>query len=223
MPSVLHILFRLTLSAILGGIVGMERESLNRPAGLRTHILVCVGSSLIMISGIHLFYTFQSYTNVDPGRLAAQIVSGIGFLGAGTIIKEGSTVRGLTTAASLWTVSGIGIAIGSGFYFGGLMATLLVLITLVVFSKFERYLSRRHNETWILVRVVNKPGKVGLIGTELGRMNISIINIKMEPIEDTDDLYIKFNLLIPRNLSISSIIERITYLNGVHSVESCSF
>src|SRR5690554_77862 len=108
---------------------------MGRPAGFRTHILVSVGSSLIMIISAYAFGgTAAGY---DPGRIAAQVVSGIGFLGAGTIMREGANVRGLTTAASLWTVAGIGLAVGSGFYFAAIVATILVVLTLVLLNKLE--------------------------------------------------------------------------------------
>ena len=102
---------RLLMSGVLGGLIGYEREYQHKSAGLRTHILVCVGSCLIMILSIKLYTAVQGLTNADPARLAAQVVSGIGFLGAGSILKEGPNVRGLTTAASMWVVSGVGLAV----------------------------------------------------------------------------------------------------------------
>lgn len=124
---------RLLLSALLSGIIGLERESRGHPAGLRTHLLVGVGSSLITLAGI---YGFPGDAR-DPARLAAQIVSGIGFLGAGTILRDGVNIKGLTTAASLWVVSGVGIATGCGFVSGALIATFLTVISLVLLSRFE--------------------------------------------------------------------------------------
>ncbi len=99
--SEIDITLRLVISCILGGLIGFERESLDRPAGLRTHILVCIGSTLMTLVSIYGFSGFEPVTK-DPARIAAQVVSGIGFLGAGTILREGLTVTGLTTAASLW-------------------------------------------------------------------------------------------------------------------------
>jgi putative Mg2+ transporter-C (MgtC) family protein len=113
---------KLLIAVILGGVIGLEREMHERPAGLRTHALVCLGSALITIISISL------YPTGDSGRIAAQIVSGIGFLGAGTILRQGNIVRGLTTAASLWTVAGIGMAVGVG----GIVAVLAVVAALIV-------------------------------------------------------------------------------------------
>lgn len=124
---------RLVLATILGGIIGWEREHTNRPAGLRTHEVVCIGSALCMILSE---YVSSKYGNViDPTRIGAQVISGIGFLGAGTIIKEGFSVKGLTTAASLWCVSCIGLALGAGFYSGAIMATLFIYCTLLIMKR----------------------------------------------------------------------------------------
>lgn len=129
---------RLVLSALLGGVIGYEREINNRPAGLRTHILVSLGSTLIMLISIDGFGQLNFAKPADPARLAAQVVSGIGFLGAGTILRDGSNVRGLTTAASLWVNAGIGLAIGAGYYIGGVLTTAMVLLTLMWTNVFSR-------------------------------------------------------------------------------------
>jgi putative Mg2+ transporter-C (MgtC) family protein len=141
MLSAYQILVRLLLATVLSGLIGFEREARGRAAGLRTHILVCVGSALIMLTSIHMFEIYRGATTVDPTRIAAQVITGVGFLGAGTILRSGATVMGLTTAASLWAVAGIGIAVGCGFYFAATVTTILVAVTLVVFSKMEKALS----------------------------------------------------------------------------------
>ena len=127
---------RLFFAAVLGGVIGFERQKHNkRIAGLRTHILVTVGSALIMLVSIYLFETYEGRASVDPARIAAGVVTGIGFLGAGTIIRSGENVQGLTTAASLWTVSGIGLAVGCGFYIAGCAASIIALATLYLLRK----------------------------------------------------------------------------------------
>ncbi|MBP3889343.1 MAG: MgtC/SapB family protein [Cellulosilyticum sp.] len=135
MNLILISIVRLTLATILGGVIGWEREHTNRPAGLRTHEVVCIGSTLCMI--LSEFISHQYSTTIDPTRIGAQVISGIGFLGAGTIIKEGFSVKGLTTAASLWCVSCIGIALGAGFYSGAIIATLFVYCTLLIMKKLR--------------------------------------------------------------------------------------
>jgi len=144
-----EVIFRLLLSVLLSGLVGLEREIQGRAAGLRTHILVCVGSALVMLTAVHLVEAYRGVTPIDPGRMAAQVVSGIGFLGAGTIIQAGDSIRGLTTAASLWAVAGLGLAVGSGFYVGAASATMIVLGVLLILSRFERRVvgSKRERES----------------------------------------------------------------------------
>ncbi len=138
----LHIVLRLVLALVLGGLIGFEREIHGRAAGLRTHILVCVGSALVMLTGMHLFMLFHEICEVDLTKLAAGIITGIGFLGAGTIIRSQTSVSGLTTAASIWTVAGIGLAVGVGFYVGAYTATALVLFVLFFLNRLERKLER---------------------------------------------------------------------------------
>lgn len=117
---------RLLLSAVLGALIGLEREIHDHPAGMRTHLLVSLGSASFTVLSVGAFAT----PNGDPGRVAAQIVSGIGFLGAGAILKEGATIRGLTTAASLWTVAGVGMAAGVGSWSVAIVVTVIVLLSL---------------------------------------------------------------------------------------------
>lgn len=123
---------RTLLSMFIGGLIGWERETVHRPAGLRTHMLVAVGSCITMQIGTYLSTTLASGT--DPTRLGAQVISGMGFLGAGTILKEGATIRGLTTAASLWAVACLGLAVGSGAYTIAIIGFIAVILILTVFE-----------------------------------------------------------------------------------------
>ena len=125
--SSLYIFVRLIIAAILGGIIGLEREKLNRPAGVRTHMIVCLGSCLIMLLGE---YMHRIDNTIDITRLGAQVVSGIGFLGAGAILKDGFSVRGLTTASTLWVVACVGLAVGGGFFSAGILTTIIVYSSL---------------------------------------------------------------------------------------------
>ncbi len=135
------VLGQLLLAVVCGGLVGYQRERLERPAGFRTHVLVCVGSAVYMLVSIAI-----AGKNFDPSRIAAQVASGMGFLGAGTIVKQGSVVRGLTTAASLWAVAGVGLAVGMG---GpgvsiALLGTLVVYLTLTGLQLIERRIAHGH-------------------------------------------------------------------------------
>lgn len=142
MPTDADVIARLLIATILSGFIGLEREFHGRAAGLRTHILVGIGSSLIMLTSIHIFEAYRGVVSVDPSRLAAQVVSGIGFLGAGTILRFKAQVTGLTTAASLWAVAGIGLAAGCGFYIGAFTTTILVLASLFLLTPIERRIIR---------------------------------------------------------------------------------
>jgi putative Mg2+ transporter-C (MgtC) family protein len=136
---------RLLLAALLGSLIGLERERLLWAAGLRTHMLVCVGSCLLMIVSSFGFQDAlaMAHTELDPSRVAAQVVSGIGFLGAGSILLRGEVIRGLTTAASLWTVAAIGLAVGGGLYVVSSAATFIILVILVAIKPMERLYRNR--------------------------------------------------------------------------------
>ncbi|MEA4882209.1 MAG: MgtC/SapB family protein [Clostridia bacterium] len=163
----------LGLATILGALVGLEREKQGKSAGLRTHSLVCLGSALITLVSIYGFGPYADGVR-DPARVAAQIVSGIGFLGAGTIMREGANIKGLTTAASLWTTAGIGLAIGAGLVVPAVVATAFVEIVLVVMGKVERrFIGRK--QAFMRVVAVDRPGLLGEIATCVGECNMNIL------------------------------------------------
>lgn len=142
MSDICIVFGKLLIAAILGGFIGWEREKRGRPAGLRTHLLLCVGVTLMMLVSEHIFVHYQVYKSdsvlrIDPARIAAQVVTGVGFLGAGTIMRFKASVRGLTTAASLWIVSGIGLAVGSGFILPAIFTTIIAIATLIFLPKVE--------------------------------------------------------------------------------------
>jgi len=132
-----QIFFRLILSVALGGLVGFERQLQRRTAGLRTHILVCLGSCLIMLTSLYVFDIYSGIVDLDPTRIAAGVITGIGFLGAGAIIRSGEGVKGLTTAASIWVVAAVGLAAGCGFYSAAMFTTILVLVALFLLRSLE--------------------------------------------------------------------------------------
>lgn len=148
------IVLSLLAAAVFSGVIGFEREYHGHSAGLRTHLLVAVGSALVMILSIYGFPS--TFPNRDPARLAAQVVSGIGFLGAGTIVQTGTDVKGLTTATTLWVVMAIGLACGSGNFVVAALATLLAYICLVMMRKVEKMLARR-NPIVMIVMPSDKP------------------------------------------------------------------
>jgi putative Mg2+ transporter-C (MgtC) family protein len=133
------VLLRLGLAIVLGGIVGWEREAVDKPAGFRTLTMVCVGSTLFVVLSLDLVATFGTPEAWDPLRIVAAIIQGIGFLGAGTVLRRGETIKGLTTAAALWTVTAIGVAIGFGMYTTALLGTASMLLILRVLGYIQGY------------------------------------------------------------------------------------
>ena len=205
---------RLLLASFLGGFIGYEREAHHKAAGLRTHILVSIGSCLIMILSIKIYASVQGYTNADPARLAAQVVSGIGFLGAGSIMKEGSTVRGLTTAASLWVVSGVGLAVGSGYYMGAFMTTGFVFLTLSILSRIEK--KDYHSQVELSITTIDTPGQIGKIASILGVHGIQIRNVQV--IEHKELLKIIFMVYVPRQVERNMVTVGLLNIPGITGV-----
>ena len=211
------IVFRLILAAILSGIVGFEREFHGRSAGFRTHILLCVGSTLIMITSMHIFDIYSGRAPVDPARLAAGVVTGIGFLGAGTIMRYKASVRGLTTAASLWVVTGIGLAVGSGLYFGSLVTTALAVITLMFFGQLEHAMIRKD---WYKTMVIeSKDGMEQLkrVREILSEYGAEINDFEVERSVDGAYMILKVGLKLSTSHHNAVMIQDISRLEGVKS------
>jgi putative Mg2+ transporter-C (MgtC) family protein len=199
---------RLLLAVLLCGLIGLEREVNQHPAGFRTHLLVGVGSCLMMILSL---FGFESVINhhdniqFDPARIPSYVISGIGFLGAGTILVRDSTVRGLTTAASIWVVAGLGLIIGAGLYGVAIITTAIILIILITLNKFENLFLHGRRKALIeiilkrdsLLSVVecinNHDGMIAVITTEDGNKNLLKIRFEMkgkEQIEIMKELYL---------------------------------
>lgn len=142
---------RLILAAILGAVIGIEREINNRAAGFRTHIIVSVGACLIMLIGIDGIGKFSSDTARDTARIAGQVISGIGFLGAGTILQKKNAVTGLTTAATLWLSAAIGLAVGIGYYEGAIIATVICLVTLISLNKISDLINKKTIKSYSMI------------------------------------------------------------------------
>ncbi|HEY0296771.1 MAG TPA: MgtC/SapB family protein [Bordetella sp.] len=186
----LELICRLLLAALLGSVIGFERERLNWAAGLRTHMLVCVGSTLIMLVSLFGFSDVLGQKDVvlDPSRVAAQVVSGIGFLGAGSILLRGEVVRGLTTAASLWSVAGVGLAVGGGMYVGAIGATVIVLIILAGIKPIERrFISVKQQRS---LRMLAERGSISLdsVHQALGARSIRVKQFIVQQSEDSQEL-----------------------------------
>lgn len=206
MADLLTMTIKLILAGILGGAVGYERERHAHPAGLRTHILVCLGSTLIMLIS-------QSYgAGSDPTRIAAQIVSGIGFLGAGTILHQGSIVRGLTTAASLWAVAGIGMAVGVGhtltiYTWLAVIATAIVFITLSFIGYTESLLGKGSiQDVYLETRESGTASLIGILDRLLA-LGVVIDSIRSLPLEGDANLRWRLRIVIPRQVKQQLVID----------------
>ncbi len=153
-PGLGEICLRLACAMLVGLVIGTEREYTHRPAGMRTHILVALGACVVSITGEIIFRHYSQLGAVpDPARLSAQVITGVGFLGAGTIMREGATVKGLTTAASLWAIACLGIAAGFGYYALAIFGMLFILITLTIFEWLQKFLLKplhRSSDKYIL-------------------------------------------------------------------------
>ncbi|EEG78236.1 MgtC/SapB family protein [Dethiobacter alkaliphilus] len=217
-----EIVLRLVLAGVLGGLVGYERERHNRPAGLRTHILVCLGSALVMIVSVAGFDGRLGPVG-DQGRIAAQVVSGIGFLGAGTIMRQGSAVRGLTTAASIWVVAAVGLATGIGLYMAAATATGLVLLSLFSLTRVEELVARGRCNKSLWVRAVDQPGLLGRIGTVLGDHGVGITNVSLTESNfmeayKADTVAIELTVNIPVGFNSQRLMEQLLRVPGMLEV-----
>ena len=215
MVTTAHIIIRLISAFILGGLIGLERETHGRPAGLRTHILVCLGSALLMLTSIHIFYLYRDVATIDPGRIAAGVITGIGFLGAGTILRFKASVRGLTTAASLWAVAGIGLAVGSGFYLGAYATSALVLFVLFFLTRLERVLVRKD---WYRVLAVETKGgaqQLQDIRSALSDYKAEIRDFEIKKKPDSDNVIMELNLKLITDRQNDQILTDIMRIKGV--------
>ncbi|MDQ7820134.1 MAG: MgtC/SapB family protein [Armatimonadota bacterium] len=203
---------RLGLALVLGGLIGWQRESAEKPAGFRTHILVCVGAALFtLISAVGFFGT-----GADPARVASNIVVGIGFLGAGTIWRTGASVQGLTTAASLWTVAAIGTAVGVGYYIGAILTTAIVAAVLTLFKGFEARIPRRGVGHLSLV-IADRPGQIGRVGTLLGSLGVNIEHVDMSGRQD-EKVVLTLGVRLPPRLSRDEVLVALGDVDGVEAV-----
>ncbi|MBQ7515233.1 MAG: MgtC/SapB family protein [Schwartzia sp.] len=218
----LESIFRLALSCLLGGIIGFERQANHKSAGLRTNVLVCLGSCLIMLLSQALYGSVAGQTNADPARLAAQVVSGIGFLGAGAIMKEGLNVIGLTTAACLWVVAGVGLAAGGGYYLWAIATTAMVYITLVVMSRLDRWLLKENYFT-LVIDMVEHPGQVSRISSLLEVLHLKIRGIRMKTEPDArrekGAVTVELDLECQQTVDRATVIDTIRTLRGIVHVE----
>lgn len=219
----LDISLRLFLAAVLAGMIGYEREKDRHPAGFRTHILVSVGAALIMLVSAYGFQEFLSEANVrfDPSRIGAQVVSGVGFLGAGAIVRQGLTVNGLTTAASLWVVAGIGLAVGAGFIFGATLATVFVLISLEVLNRFDRLFQGKQTFQSFELKLDGNSVTIREFTELIGMKGGAIHQLEVDQSDEQDRfILMRFTVKLPSHASVVELCEEMRKLEGVISIQT---
>lgn len=226
MIATYEIIIRLALATLLGSIIGFERQRREWAAGLRTHMLVCVGSALVMIVSA---YGFSDVINkpgivLDPSRVAAQVISGIGFLGAGTILfMKNEVVRGLTTAAGLWTVAAIGLAVGGGLYLAAAITTFLVFIILAAIKPLEERVFRKNKYNGLKLTVKRNQVNLEHIQQTLTKHGIIIKEVRISPAfndnGDNDEVSIYIQKQSARNKNILTVVDDIRKLHAVNTVD----
>jgi len=211
MPVQLEILIKLLAAVVFGGIVGWQREVRERPAGLRTHVLVCVGACVYTLASVGF-----GGLGADPGRVAAQVATGMGFLGAGTIIRHGNVVRGLTTAASLWAVAAVGLCVGLGgetYWVAGL-ATAVVLLTLTALQRVEGKLGAHGSHAACTFRLLAGPEQMARVYEVLRASGISIDSFEISQVEAGDIHEMHLALRLPAGADVPVIIAALSQLPG---------
>lgn len=213
------IALRMLLAVVCGGLIGLERENKRRPAGFRTHILICLGACMTTLTGQYLYVYMHYYT--DMARLGAQVIAGIGFIGAGTIIvTKRRKVRGLTTAAGLWTAAIVGLCCGAGYYEGVLAGTVLILLAELVFSKVEHWFTARAREVNLYIKYSGADSMDAMV--QLFReQNVKILDLEItKPELYADDSTCAIVLLrLERELDVKELEQALSETSGVQLVE----
>ncbi len=222
MPLELEIIFRLVLAAVLGACIGLEREVHGRPAGIRTYLLLCLGSCLFMVISEYLWLDYQRITSkeitVDPGRIAAQAVTGIGFLGAGVIIRYKDTIRGLTTAACVWVACAIGLTIGGGFYLFGVAVTIMTVLSLITLKAFERHLRKDWYQEMTIV-TEDVPGQLERILDIIGQHEFEIVSSGLTKEMDRKEVTASYLLRLRTVHPSRQVLHEIFDIPGVKRVD----
>jgi putative Mg2+ transporter-C (MgtC) family protein len=210
-PSTFDLMLRLFVALVLGAIIGLERERQERAAGLRTVTMVSLGSCLFTIVGAF------GFSNTDPSRVAAQIVTGIGFLGAGTIFLRKDLVRGLTTAATIWATAAIGMAAGTAQYFEAVFATLLMLSVLMVLKPIERRFFRRPHEALVSLVVPRAEGEIERVRAALGAIGAVPQSLRVHELNETDDR-LELDIGIPSDRTTTDVLRQLRGLAGARQI-----
>lgn len=216
-----ELILRLIIAAILGGFVGFERERLNWAAGLRTHMLVCLGAALVMLVSQYAFHQVihQGLINLDPSRVAAQVVSGIGFLGAGTILFQKNVIRGLTTAASLWAVAAVGLATGGGLYVAAIITTSLIYLILAGLKPIERKFLKKNRSIGLSFSA--KQGLISITMLQEMLANLSLFygttRLQIDKTDEKEIFYLLFKFVKPSKFL--EVMDKLREVKGIENIE----
>jgi putative Mg2+ transporter-C (MgtC) family protein len=219
MISEWQIILRVLVAAVLGAAVGIERERQDQPAGMRTHMILVIGATLAMVLSVNVGYLYaREGTPADPARLAAQVISGIGFLGAGAILRFGFNVKGLTTATSLWTMAIVGMTVGAGYYLIGVVTTALMLIVLTVFNVIENRYLRTSVSRYIQIEVDYHKGAVKTIRKVVQQFSDNLVSFTIQKHVKNKRLRIQIVARISRDQALEDLIETISDIDGVRNL-----
>ncbi|MCY6371066.1 MgtC/SapB family protein [Clostridium ganghwense] len=233
------IIIRLVLAVLIGGAIGYEREFKNRPAGFRTHILVCVGATIISLIQVSMAENaivlvtnnpdLAQVIKVDYARLGAQVITGVGFLGAGTIMHTKGSIRGLTTAASLWVVACIGLSVGMGYYYISIFGVVFIAIVLGVLKKFQNRFITQAGLYKIEIQYINKEESIFFLKTFFEKKNITIKELKYigcDEREFNDEVFDQwseaYTISIPKYIDMNELISKISFNKNIMKVKSIS-
>jgi putative Mg2+ transporter-C (MgtC) family protein len=205
---------RLLIALVIGGLIGLERELQGKAAGIRTNMLMCIGSCLIMIISIEVAGVAGGIT--DPGRIAAQVVTGVGFLGAGTIIRSRFHITGLTTAATIWVLSALGLAIGAGYITLSIAAAVLITITLTLVRFVEAYINKKRSSHTVQIELNKKEGSVAAVLELFTNMNI--VSEALDVSHSGENWTATFEYTVPVEKH-HTLIEKLSGMNGVRGVK----
>jgi len=216
-----EIVIRLVLAALLGSIVGLDRQRLNWAAGLRTHMLVCVGATLFMLVSSFGFMESLAlgHVTLDPSRVAAQVVSGIGFLGAGSILVRGKMVHGINTAAGLWTVAAVGLAVGGGLYVAAVCATGMIILILAGLKPLENRFFSQQNARKISLKLHRHHGTLGAIEAAVAETHGELMHLTIQPSKsaDEDTVWLTFRQPL-RQDRLLALLDQLRRVKGVRKV-----
>jgi putative Mg2+ transporter-C (MgtC) family protein len=212
-------IIRLALGFLAGAIIGFERSSRHQVAGLRTHILIATGATLLMLLSIYLPQQLSPVRNSDPGRIAAQVVSGIGFLGAGAIIRLGNNIRGLTTAASLWFVAAVGLAIGAGMYLIAGIAVAMGLIALLFLQKFEQKIFPTERFKLLEISYKDNAASTSEAQEIIRKSGIFVQSMDINQGSKSKGTKLRLLVRIPNTVDLASVARSIKSLGNVGKVE----